>query len=61
MLIVYCIIYDIIVLGSSTSCMKQSAPDAHFRNEDCRHFNYFVCELNANVNAAFDEPDEGNI
>ena len=39
--------------------MKQSAPDAYFRDEDCRYFNYFVCELN--VNEVFNEPAEGNI
>ena len=32
-------------------------PDGYFKNEDCRDFNFFVCEMNENI--LFTTPPEG--
>ena len=45
--------------GSSPTCIKQSAPDGYFRNEDCWRMNLFVCEVDKNV--SFTQPPEGTI
>ena len=41
------------------TCIQQSAPDGYFRNEDCRQFRNFVCELN--IDAVFAEPPAGKV
>ena len=55
-LFVKCIITELISEPSLT-CITQSAPDGYNRNEDCLHFNPYVCEINANTE--FSESAEG--
>ena len=40
-------------------CIQQTAPDGFYRNQDCRQFSNFVCELN--LNAEFSEPPAGKV
>ena len=55
-LFVKCKITELISEPSLT-CITQSSPDGYNRNEDCRHFNSYVCEISANTE--FSESAEG--
>ena len=53
------VLINILPLSGSSTCIQQSAPEGFFRNEDCRKFSNFVCELSGN--AVFSEPPEGKV
>ena len=43
--------------GSFSTCIQQTSHEGYFRNEDCRQFNSFVCEVHNKTE--FLEPTEG--